>query len=98
MTNTHQTIAETILQQLGGNRFLAMTGANYLMYDGPALRFRLPRGARGVKHVKIALTQHDLYDVTFQATTGRVIAERAGVPCDSLRSVFTAVTGFDTTL
>lgn len=98
MTNTHQTIAETILQQLGGNRFLAMTGANHLMYDGPALRFRLPRGARGVKHVKVALNQNDLYDVTFQTTTGRVIAEEADVHCSSLQAVFTAVTGFDTTL
>lgn len=36
-------IATTILKQLGGNRFLAMTGAKHLAYGDNDLRFRLPK-------------------------------------------------------
>ena len=40
------TIAQTILAQLGGNRFLAMTGARLLCDLGDGLAFNLPRGAK----------------------------------------------------
>ena len=36
------TIATTILQQLGGSRFIAMTGAKNLVAEENALIFRLP--------------------------------------------------------
>ena len=36
-------IAQTILQQLGGNAFVAMTGSRNLLDCGSSLRFNLPR-------------------------------------------------------
>ena len=36
-------IPNVILQQLGGNKFLAMTGAKNLVGDGNTLRMTLPR-------------------------------------------------------
>ena len=39
------TIAQTILTQLGGNRFLAMTGAKDLVNTGKGLQFAIGRGA-----------------------------------------------------
>lgn len=40
------TIAQTILTQLGGNRFLAMTGAKQLVDLGNGLQFAIGRGAK----------------------------------------------------
>ena len=36
------TIANTILEQLGGNKFIAMTGAKNFVSDGNTLRMTLP--------------------------------------------------------
>ena len=35
--------ADIILQQIGGNRFVAMTGANHFISDGDALRMSLTK-------------------------------------------------------
>ena len=36
------TIANTILEQLGGNKFIAMTGAKNFLSNGSTLRMTLP--------------------------------------------------------
>ena len=36
-------VAEKILEQLGGNQFVAMTGANHFVADGNTLRMTLPK-------------------------------------------------------
>jgi len=95
MTTATQ-IAETILMQLGGARFAAMTGANMFLADGSCLRFKLPRASQAIKHVRVGLTADDLYDVTFLSRTGRVVAEHRGVYAESLQSIFTAETGLYT--
>ena len=70
----HLTIARTILTQLGGNKFIAMTGARgFSSHDamtgakGPALSFQLPsRFAKGgINYVKVYLTPADTYSVAF---------------------------------
>ena len=70
----HKLVAETILKQLGGNKFRVMTGAKNFMSHapvagskGPALSFTLPsRFAKdGINFVKIVLTAADTYDITF---------------------------------
>lgn len=98
-------IAKTILEQLGGNRFIAMTGARDLVAHADGLSFRLPRGFAKNKctHVRIKLTPADLYDVTFQAYNARKLILREisthdGIYADSLRELFTAETGLDCTL
>lgn len=62
------TIAETILAQLGGQRFKAMTGANRFAHDENALVFLLPRGStkNKARQVRIEyLPSKDLYAMTF---------------------------------
>lgn len=96
----------TILAQLGGNRFIAMTGAR--MFTGseenntPRLTFRLPRKAlSGINCVTVRLDPNDTYTVIFLSITGlkvREVAEVDGVYWDQLRRVFTDRTGLETSL
>ena len=58
-------IAQTILQQLGGNKFIAMTGAKNLGFTNKGLQMKIGRNAKGVTHVIIELTSMDLYDIEF---------------------------------
>jgi hypothetical protein len=97
------TQAETILLQLGGSRFIVMTGARHFLADGDALRFRLPSNfaERGINLVAVRLNDRDLYDVTFSRVRGirsTVIAEHQDVYSDRLREIFTSETGLDTAL
>ena len=68
-----QTVAKTILSQLGGNEFLRMTGVSRLAKgvdnkENPFLIFSLPKNDFNVHHfskVKVTLNGHDLYDISF---------------------------------
>jgi hypothetical protein len=97
-------IANTILQQLGGNRFLAMTGARDLVAVPDALVMRLPRGARGgVNSVVVRLDTDDTYTVLFNRRTNmgvniRLISSANKLHADQLRQVFTEHTGLHTSL
>lgn len=70
---SHVEIAQTIQKQLGGGRFIVMTGAKNLAAHGPekgtrgALSFTLPsRFAKdGINYVKVTLTGRDTYDIEF---------------------------------
>lgn len=93
-------VAHTILQQLGGRRFITMTGARNLVDCGNSLMFHIPETKR-INHVKIILTDDDLYTMRF----GRICKldyqlteEVNGVYCDQLQAVFTEVTGLYTYL
>ena len=104
MTSTDsQTIATEILNQLGGNRFVAMTGARHIAHDAGALRFRLPSrfAARGINFVCVKLTANDDYTVEYGTLRGlnyRVVEVQENVYCDTLRASFKAATGLDCTL
>lgn len=96
--------AETILAQLGGNKFIAMTGARNFMRGERYLQFQLPRGATNkAKYVKIALELNDTYTVTF-STMKRgtyevaIISTHEMVYADALRTLFTEQTGLETSL
>jgi hypothetical protein len=97
-------IADTILAQLGGNRFIAMTGARNLAADEDSLTFRLPaRFAKsGITHVRVTLTHADLYHMEFLKVRGTAapvtVSEFAGVYNDQLRAIFTKQTGLETSL
>lgn len=103
-------IAQTILSQLGGNRFASMTGAKNFMAVGNGLTFKLPhRLARGgINYVKITLTPSDVYEVIFykignftkKNPTPAVVevAKHEEVYCDELQEVFEAETGLVTKL
>lgn len=93
--------AQTILNQLGANRFIAMTGAKQFVNTGNGLQFRLPaRFARnGINLVKITLTDADLYDVTYYRARGMslvTVSESQGLYSDILQQDFSEATGLDT--
>lgn len=106
-------IAKTILDQLGGNKFLVMTGANHLLADGNTLRMTLPKNASKANRLYITLDGTDTYTMRFfRFTPGRLnkktfawsedkteeIKLVDGVYCDMLQEIFTATTGMATRL
>lgn len=96
------TIAQTILAQLGGGRFVAMTGARDLVASPQALQFGIGRGAANkANKVRVTLTDADLYDVEFYSLRGvnlREVGRVEGVYADNLRRVFTEQTGMAVSL
>lgn len=98
------TITKMILEQLGGNRFLA-TGASQLLAcdEGKTLQFKLPRGAKdGCNAVRVTLADDDTYTVRFfrvgRNYTLTDLAEVTMVYADALRRVFEQHTGLYTSL
>ncbi len=99
------TIAKTIAAQLGGNRFVAMTGAT-LIADHHALIIKLPRSSpKGrINAITIALEPSDTYRMTFfhqqraPSVERRVVAEQSDVYAEDLQRLFTDMTGLHTTL
>lgn len=91
---TNLTVANTILEQLGGRRFIAMTGSKNFLGTDNRLAFKLPRG----RIVKITLTAMDDYMVELLTSAGRPIGYREGVYCDTLCTTFETLTGLRTSL
>lgn len=95
-------VGQTILQQLGGGRFVAMTGARGFVGGEYSLAFVLPRfaGLR-INRVRITLMANDTYVVQFLRVTKskcESIATHTDVYAESLRDVFTRATGLATSL
>lgn len=108
-----KTITEIIFEQLGGNRFLVMTGANHLMADGSTLRMQLPKNISGANRLYITLNENDLYTMRFFKYTAPRLNTKTfefskekikeieiidDVFCDMLQDIFTRVTGMYTHL
>jgi len=103
-----ENVGQTILQQLGGRRFIAMTGAknfvnlNTKEYGRGGLAFKIGRNAKGVTHVRIVLTGADLYSIDYLAVRGtsepKTKATSKGVYAEDLRADFTRKTGLATSL
>jgi hypothetical protein len=102
-------IATTILEQLGGRRFVAMTGARALTACQSGLRMKLPGNLtrERINWVEVTLTPSDTYAVTFASERrprGKAWAERKelhtfeDVYCDQLVELFEKVTGLATIL
>jgi hypothetical protein len=98
MLNENVMIAEIILKQLGGSRFVAMTGAKDFLAVDRGLMFRIPR-TRNIRKVIITLRSDDTYNVEFIAIRNldaKVVKKLDGLFCDQLQSEFTKITGLDT--
>lgn len=98
MATASMDTAETILAQLGGKHFIAMTGANSFAGGADSLSFRYPRGG-----VRIVLTPDDLYAMTVYKRVPfpeciRKIAEHDGLYADQLASAFESATGLRVSL
>ena len=89
-------IAKTILQQLGGNRFIAMTGAKNFGSSSKSLQFKIGRNSKSISHVIITLKSSDLYEMEFiriRGTKRTVVKKVKGVYADQLQTMFTKYTG-----
>lgn len=96
-----QTVALTILAQLGGNRFRVMTGANLMTSTEKSLGFRIPAAKNRINYVRITLDGNDLYKVEFLAIRSgsvKTVSTVEGVGVENLRDVFTEATGLHTSL
>lgn len=98
-----QELANTILQQLGGNKFCAMTGSKNFVATGRSLRMSLTRNESGANFLEVHLDEWDTYCMHFywagMTKAGvRYItkAKWEGVYADGLQDIFTEVTGLDT--
>ena len=87
-------IAEEIVRQLGGRRFILMTGAYDFVTLDSGVRFKLPNGVI----VEILLEPTDTYRVRFLKATGEVISEYEDIYNDQLQELFTRETGLKTHL
>ena len=93
-------VANTILQQLGGNRFIVMTGAKQFVAIERGLMFALPaRLAKlGINRVRIELDPSDTYTMTTLKVNARQgsavnVQQESDVYCDKLEQVFEELTG-----
>lgn len=97
MANT----AQTILSQLGGNKFLAMTGASNLTSRPDGLSFKVGRNAGKVTHVRVTLTAMDDYQVEFLNIRGVNVKPVTSYRClqaDQLGEAFERATGMRVSL
>lgn len=100
------TIHDTIFEQLGGGKFIAITGAKMFMSLERGLSFRLPVrfSIRKINHVQIILNKEDTYDLVFSRVVGGMnlrcstISQRFGVYAEHLRRVFSEETHLYTSL
>jgi hypothetical protein len=101
---TDMTVSRTILEQLGGRRFLVMTGAKNLVGSADALTMRIAsvnKDRKRVNVVSITLDPSDTYTVEAifaSRNTRTVVGTRSNVYCDGLQAVFTELTGLYTHL
>jgi hypothetical protein len=92
-------VASEILRQLGGNKFLVMTGATcYSDKNTLIVRFK---GSKISNIVYITLNAMDTYDLKFgkfRSLQVKTIKEFEGIYNDMLRSIFEQTTGLRTSL
>jgi len=107
-------VADTILRQLGGNKFIAMTGSCNFIADGNTLRMTLRKNKSGANRLFITLvpgsdtynmkfykvTSERIDKITLAFTEGKVVLidEYDDVFWEDLQNIFTRVTGLHTQL
>lgn len=100
-------VATIILKQLGGNKFIVMTGANNFVYGddengNPMLTMQLKRNVSKAKYLTITLNAMDTYNMKFISINSKheltTVAEHNDVYNDMLQNIFTEVTGMYTHL
>jgi hypothetical protein len=94
-------VSKTILEQLGGRKFMVMTGTKNFVGSDARLRFSLPRNKSNGNVMTITLNSMDTYDVEVlmvKSLQAVVLESHSGVYGDNLQDVFTEITGFDTHL
>jgi len=93
-------VALEILNQLGGNKLIAMTGARNFVSSPNSLCFKLPSrfAKNGINFVKVTLNSMDTYDVEFKKIWNMKITDissHQGIYDDMLRPLFTEETALN---
>ena len=101
--NYNDFYAREILRQLGGNKFIAMTGAKHFVKDDAKkmISFKIGSNSMNINYVRITLNGMDTYDMEFlRVRAGKItiVSKDKGVYNDQLQSVFTEHTGLNTHL
>ncbi len=99
---SNMTVAKTILEQLGGNKFRMMTGAKNFMGFAEGLVMKIGRNSSNSNYLKITLNSMDTYDMKFCKLTRKFeeksVTEYNNIYNDMLTDQFTAHTGMYTSL
>lgn len=102
---TNNTVAKTILEQLGGNQFRSMTGARDFVSSDKSLWMKLGSGAKcdgkTVTHFRVDLEANDTYTLRFsflRGTTTKELKVVTDVYAEDLRCFFEQNTGMRTSL
>ena len=110
---TNKEIATTILEQLGGRKFVVMTGSSQFIAFDNGLTMKLTKNISKANRMTVTLNEMDLYDIkfekvvaprmnkkdyTFSTGSTKMIAEFKDVYADQLRDIFTETTGMYCTL
>lgn len=99
---TDLTVAKTIIEQLGGNKFIAMTGSKNFIADDYKLSMKLIRNKSKAQYLTITLNSMDTYDLIFFSADKNfnrtVRAEKKNIYHDQLEEIFTSITGLNTRL
>lgn len=105
--------ADIILQQMGGHRFVAMTGCSHFVSDGDTLRMSIPKNGSRANRLYITLDTDDTYTMRFFRYTAPKLSRKTfefvgekveevktytGVYFDQLQELFTEVTKMYTRL
>jgi len=94
-----------MLSQLGGKRFMVMTGSKPQYKDttdNPLIAFKLVKNTSKANYMKLSyISGLDLYTMEFVRATAKdfsIVNTYEGLSCDMLQSVFTKQTGLYTKL
>ena len=96
-------VANTIFAQLGGNRFVQMTGVKNLSASEDALTMHLPKNHSKAKYLRIEITHNDTYNMIFRREDKKnflfpIVAEFRDVFNNQIAQIFTDTTGLYTSL
>ena len=93
--------AAIILKQIGGNRFIAMTGAKGFAFSDKYMSFKIGRKSKGINFVRIGHNAMDTYDMEFGfvSTKGIKVKKKVkDVYADMLGQMFKKYTGMNVRL
>jgi len=95
-TKTDKRVAVEILRQLGGNKFIAMTGAKNFGCTDNSFICQIPMKKDRISHIKIILNSLDTYDIDFISIWGnklKTISTCKGIYNDMLKDIISDRTG-----
>jgi hypothetical protein len=93
------TISAEIMKQLGGKRFVIMTGAKNIVNRPNGVTMSLPRNVTGGMQCCITLNSTDLYDIDFFSLHRKTFVIQykkrfTDIGVENLSDVFSQATGF----